>query len=513
MFALTKRMASMLLALAILIASLALPAHAAGNQEIHLYYIPEEYVGKVKLPSGARTSYQFPEGSSATYTIDGDPANTGYYRLRISPNGLVTTQKGMLSENNAVEHYTIRVTVNKNIRVVDFMIHNAKYDYADQVLDHYIATEITDDMTELEKADQLRIIVARDFDYQVGHPAWQDFIWYGGGTCWASTGFIVEGCRRLGIPAGMHTEPWESGQHANAIALVDGALWLFKSGYEGTKPRSSWKRAVDGDYFLGFKNQGTEVCLIRYERMFAVPESEKTIIVPDTYMGAVVTEIGASSPNYTLSFCGRETQTLRLPDKLKVINPNACQNAHLLTNLTIPETVTSIGAYAFWGCSSLKRLEIPPLVTRLNTQTFAYCDTLELTVPASVTFIDSECFLDTDITLVVESGSYAESYAKSKGLKYRLLGEATLPASLKHITSGSFQGTGFISIVIPDGALSIGDNAFANCTKLKRISIPASVTSISDSAFSGLSGVTISAPAGSAAAQYAKRKGMTLTTP
>ncbi len=75
-----------LLALVIITACVpfALPAaSAASNDPIVLYYVPEEIQGRCTLPAGAKTSYRFPEGSSAIY-------ESCYGRLTVSDSGVVT---------------------------------------------------------------------------------------------------------------------------------------------------------------------------------------------------------------------------------------------------------------------------------------------------------------------------------------------------------------------------------------------------------------------------------------
>jgi hypothetical protein len=60
-----------------------------------------------------------------------------------------------------------------------------------------------------------------------------------------------------------------------------------------------------------------------------------------------------------------------------------------------------------------------------------------------------------------------------------------LPAGLLRIEEEAFMGTDFEAILIPDGCVSIGARAFANCKNLLYIRIPASVAAVADSAFAG----------------------------
>jgi len=78
-----------------------------------------------------------------------------------------------------------------------------------------------------------------------------------------------------------------------------------------------------------------------------------------------------------------------------------------------------------------------------------------------------------------------------------------IPAKATSIQAEAFMKAGMTVVVCPNTLKTIGARAFANCTALKQIYIPATTTAIADDAFSGCTGLTIYAPAGSAAAAFA----------
>ena len=174
-------------------------------------------------------------------------------------------------------------------------------------------------------------------------------------------------------------------------------------------------------------------------------------------------------------------------------------------HITIPSTVnynnksysvTSIGNYAFWGCSGMASITLPEGVTSIGNEAFYDCSGLtSVTIPEGVTSIGEWAFMDckrlTSITIpegVTSIGEYA--FSGCSGLT-----SITLPESVTSISDQTFQGcSGLTSITIPEGVTSIGDWAFLDCYGLTSITIPEGVTSIGNYAFrycSSLTSVTI----------------------
>ena len=163
-----------------------------------------------------------------------------------------------------------------------------------------------------------------------------------------------------------------------------------------------------------------------------------------------------------------------------------------LTSITIPNTVTSIGGNAFYDCTGLTSITIPNSVTSIGGNAFEYCTGLtSITIPNSVTIIGGYAFYGcTGLTSVTIPNSVTSigrnAFDNCKGLT-----SITIPNSVTSIGNGAFWGcSGLTSVTIPESVDSIGRVAFGDIVGLTSITIPESVDSIGVYAFSGCSGLT-----------------------
>ena len=163
-----------------------------------------------------------------------------------------------------------------------------------------------------------------------------------------------------------------------------------------------------------------------------------------------------------------------------------------LTSITIPNSVTSIGGWAFEDCKDLTSITIPNSVTSIGEGVFGWCSGLtSVTIPNSVTSIGDYAFYScsglTSITIPNSVTSIGESeFGWCSGLT-----SITIPNSVTSIGDYAFYDCySLTSITIPESVNTIGWGVFSGCEALTSITIPNSVTSIGDEAFSGCSGLT-----------------------
>ena len=152
-------------------------------------------------------------------------------------------------------------------------------------------------------------------------------------------------------------------------------------------------------------------------------------------------------------------------------------------NTIIPNSVTSIGRYAFSGCSGLTSITIPNSVTSIGNSAFYNCSGLtSITIPNSVTSIGGGAF---------ESCSGLTS--------------VTIPNSIASIEGDTFyKCSELTSITIPSSVTSIGDWAFDKCSSLTSVTIEAqNPIAIGEDTFTDRQNKTLYVPVGSKAAYEA----------
>ena len=202
----------------------------------------------------------------------------------------------------------------------------------------------------------------------------------------------------------------------------------------------------------------------------------------------------------------------------------------LLTDVVIPESVTSIGQHTFFNWTWLESITLHDGITKIKTGAFKGCVLLdEIALPKSLESIGSAAFDSTAITNMIIPESVTSIGAgmfrnctslKNVKLPTSILSipnevfkdcvaleELIIPNLVESIGNYSFEGcTSLSSVIMPDSVTTMGINAFRNCAglesiklsdklqaiqmnafdgcrSLKGIEIPASVTSIGDYAF------------------------------
>ena len=158
----------------------------------------------------------------------------------------------------------------------------------------------------------------------------------------------------------------------------------------------------------------------------------------------------------------------------------------------IPEGVTTIGEYAFSGCSRLTAITIPEGVTSIGSDAFSGCSSLNaITLPEGVTSIGYEAFRDCSSLTAITLPESVTSIECSVFSGCSRLTAITIPEGVTSIEFCAFENcSSLTAITIPEGVTSIGFCAFENCSSLTAITIPEGVTSIEKNVFYSCSSLT-----------------------
>lgn len=218
-------------------------------------------------------------------------------------------------------------------------------------------------------------------------------------------------------------------------------------------------------------------------------------------------------------------ETVAIAEGTAVVPYEAFSGCKYLTNVSLPNTLTTISENAFYNCTSLESINIPDSVTYIGRYAFQNCEGLTMiTTPNSDCYIDYRAFYNClNLTTVnyntysgsiyynsfencpvktlnigvgvnyipkfytVETVTFADgativpSYAFSKCINLKTI---NLPDTITHIYTQAFSGCdSLVKFEINENVVYIGENAFNNCGSLTEITIPESVEEIRSSAF------------------------------
>ena len=249
---------------------------------------------------------------------------------------------------------------------------------------------------------------------------------------------------------------------------------------------SAYDVEIDGIcYNLNSEGKTAEVTFVdkNYSGEVVIPSS-----ITSKGKEYTVTSIGYRA----FSDCSRLT-SVTIPNSVTSIGRYAFNYCKGLTSVNIPNSVTSIGDCAFSGCIGLEdaiivndmfvhlpetysgHYSIPENISQIIGGAFYNCKGLtSVTIPNSVTSIGDYAFSCCNVLedIIIVNNMFVH-------LPERYSGHYSIPENISQIIGGAFQYcSGLTSVTIPNSVTSIGRSAFSDCSGLSSVTIPNSVKSI-----------------------------------
>lgn len=195
--------------------------------------------------------------------------------------------------------------------------------------------------------------------------------------------------------------------------------------------------------------------------------------------------------------------------KVSAIGMNAFTGNNVITDLVIPEGVTTLNWYSFNTCENLETVTLPDSLEFIDSWAFERCSKLKtINVPANVTQINGGAFAQNSSMTSITCDPANKNYVSVDGVLFTkdmkelvaypggIQGGYTVPATVNHIGDAAFYGAlGLDSVTILGNLDFIGFEAFAECSKLTDVAIRDGVNYVGYWAFRGCDGIkTLTVP-------------------
>ena len=189
--------------------------------------------------------------------------------------------------------------------------------------------------------------------------------------------------------------------------------------------------------------------------------------------------------------------------KVSAIGMNAFTGNNVITDLVIPEGVTTLYWYSFNTCRNLETVTLPDSLEFIDSWAFERCSKLKtINVPANVTRINGGAFAQNSSMTSITCDPANKNYVSVNGVLFTkdmkelvaypggIQGGYTVPATVNHIGDAAFYGAlGLDSVTILGNLDFIGFEAFAECSKLTDVAIRDGVNYVGYWAFRGCNGI------------------------
>lgn len=242
-------------------------------------------------------------------------------------------------------------------------------------------------------------------------------------------------------------------------------------------------------------SESEKTCMVGYKKYPDVPTARNRrgpeenvsqvsgdITIPEEAKGYRVVQIETSAFEQT-AITG-----VFIPNSVKTIGSYAFQMCVDLKSVRLSEQLTRIAGYTFYGCKSLTSIDIPEGVTSIGDYAFAGCEQLkDINIPSGVEQFGKNVFWNTGFTSLPKLPESLTVIPKGMFYECTQLTSIEIPENITMIDECAFGRCPISEIEIPASVTHVGVAAFANCKNITDLTIPDNVTEIGFNAFNGCS--------------------------
>ena len=242
-------------------------------------------------------------------------------------------------------------------------------------------------------------------------------------------------------------------------------------------------------------SESEKTCMVGYKQYPVVPTAQDRrgpekdvskasgdITIPEEAKGYRVVRIETSA------FEQAAITSVFIPNSVKTIGSYAFQMCVDLKSVRLSEQLTRIAGYTFYGCKSLTSIDIPEGVTSIGDYAFAGCEQLkDINIPSGVEQFGKNVFWNTGFTSLPKLPESLTVIPKGMFYECTQLTSIEIPENITIIEECAFGRCPISEIEIPASVTHIGVAAFANCKNITDLTIPDNVTEIGFNAFNGCS--------------------------
>ena len=190
--------------------------------------------------------------------------------------------------------------------------------------------------------------------------------------------------------------------------------------------------------------------------------------------------------------------SVNIPSNLRSIDIYAFYNCKKLPSQELPDGIATIGEFAFSDCTSMTSVKLPKNLASLGKLAFSGCTKLtSIVIPKVTVWMGLNPFFNCAIinSIVVEEGNPVyDSRNNCNAIIHTATNEliagslsTVIPNDVVSIADCAFEQLRITELVIPEGVVSIGREAFRDCWYLRSIEIPSTCTTIGHGAFNDCS--------------------------